>query len=170
MKNNVLIKNNFLPADKFIFIENAVSSNEFPYYYQGRTTFSEEDGIALFTHRLFDIDQDGVLSNAYDLIMPCILKGLPDCKKLLRAKVNLYINQNKQLISPWHKDFSCPHYVALLSINSNNGYTEFKDNKVYKSEKNTILLFSGSLEHRAAVQTDKDKRININIDYERSEK
>ena len=84
----------FVRPFKFIFIENAVSSNEFPYYYQGRTTSLEEDGIALFTHRLFDIDQDGVLSNAYDLIMPSILKGLPDCKKLLRAKVNLYINQN----------------------------------------------------------------------------
>ncbi len=167
MQPNVLIKNNFLSEDKFLFIEDAVNSNEFPYYWQGQATDVGPDGIYLWSHRLFDIDQSkDALSNAYDYIMPSIIKNLPDFNKLLRAKVNLYTNQNKKLLSPWHIDLLCPHKVALFSIDTNNGYTEFEDGKLYKSEKNTILFFNGKLKHRAAIQTDTDKRININIDYE----
>jgi len=166
MQPNVLIKNNFLPDDRFLFIEDAVNSNEFPYYWQGQATDVEADGIYLWSHRLFDIDEKGILSNAYEYIIPSIIKNLPDFNKLLRAKVNLYTNQNKKLLSPWHVDLLCPHKVALFSIDTNNGYTEFEDGKLYKSEKNTILLFNGKLKHRAAIQTDTDKRININIDYE----
>ena len=54
----------------------------------------------------------------------------------------------------------------MLYLNSNNGYTEFKDTgtKVV-SEANTAVIFNTNLEHRGVPQTDIDRRLLMNITY-----
>ena len=97
--------------------------------------------------------------------------------KLLRAKANLYTNQNKKIEHFAHRD-AWTNYemsnkearknmkIALYSINDNNGYTLFTDTgeKVY-SKRNRIIFFDGDITHQSAVQTDTNVRLNINFNY-----
>ena len=57
------------------------------------------------------------------------------------------------------------HTVALFSLNTNNGYTEFENGKKIKSEENSLVIFPGHLKHRSVNQTDENKRINLNINF-----
>ena len=89
--------------------------------------------------------------------------GKLNFKYLHRAKLNLYTKQNKQIKTSYHTDWNKEHTVALFSLNTNNGYTEFENGKKIKSEENNLVIFPGYLKHRSINQTDENTRINLNI-------
>ena len=72
------------------------------------------------------------------------------------------------MTSEWHSDFTnatSKDKVAVYYVNTNNGYTIFKNKKI-KSEKNKIVIFDGNTKHKVKYQTDKDTRMVINCNYE----
>ena len=77
---------------------------------------------------------------------------------MIRMKINCLPNPNKIIKSDYHTDLpSNSNYKTLiLSINDNNGYTEFKDKKIpkFKSIRNSAYIFDGNKEHRSVSQTD----------------
>ena len=85
-------------------------------------------------------------------------------------KINCLPNQFKSIKSSYHTDLpvSSNYKTLILSLNSNNGYTEFKDTKMpdFKSIKNSAFIFDGKKEHRSVSQTDTAYRWNINFNYE----
>jgi hypothetical protein len=83
---------------------------------------------------------------------------------LLRSKINFYTKKNKFIKTAFHIDSTEKHTVALFSINTNNGFTLFKDGNKIPSIENQMLIFDGKLEHCSVSQTDEKYRININID------
>ena len=52
----------------------------------------------------------------------------------------------------------------MLYLNDNNGYTEFKNQKV-DSVSNTAVVFDTDIEHRGVPATNVDRRLVININY-----
>ena len=62
-----------------------------------------------------------------------------------------------------HVDMPDPHTVALFSVNTNNGYTLFENGDKIASVENQLVIFDGSIKHCSVAQTDKNLRLNINI-------
>ena len=154
-------KNNFLDTDQFENLKKLLFSFDVPWYFYEYATL-ESDKDFFYCHTLFDEDQ--IKSNFFNIIALPIL-GKLNFKKLLRIKMNMY-TANPQIIvrkPSFHIDFKFPHRVALLNINSNNGYTEFENGEKFVSNENELIEFDGKLKHRAISQTNTDVRININI-------
>ena len=59
-----------------------------------------------------------------------------------------------------------PHKVALFSLNTNNGFTYFKDkSRIYSKANQIIFILMEKTKHGSVMQTDTNLRINININY-----
>ena len=88
-----------------------------------------------------------------------------DCKAPIVARANMYVHRNKRITSSPHIDTGWKnHKTAILYMNTNNGYTAFGKKKIM-SKANRMLIFDSGTKHYAASQTDKDRRILININY-----
>jgi membrane peptidoglycan carboxypeptidase len=55
--------------------------------------------------------------------------------------------------------------TSIFYINSNNGYTRFKNKKMIKSKENRLLSFNTDMEHTGSTCTDENVRIVINLNY-----
>jgi hypothetical protein len=86
-------------------------------------------------------------------------------KSLLRVKANLLHKTEKTIEHGFHRDFPYENNTAIFYLNTNNGYTKFKNKKIIKSEKNKLVDFNSSLEHTGSTCTDEDYRIVINFNY-----
>ena len=151
---------------KLIMMENPY----FPWYFANYVNEPNEgfDGF-MFCHTFYN--NDGIISGAFDQIMLPILDKLGIGKnELIRAKSNLYTKQDNHIEHGFHVDDGIKSYgerfkVALLNINTNNGYTEFETGEKVISRENEVILFDGSIRHRSVTQTDNNRRVNININY-----
>jgi hypothetical protein len=163
-------------ADRIKFI---LSSTEFPWYYHNHIAYKsntfeqsklvgEEDGLDRyqFVHS-FKSNVLGTSSIWFDQsTLPIIDKLKVSFSQVIRAKVNLSLYTGKPYASAFHIDNAEPHKVALYYVNTNNGYTEFESGEKVSCIKNRIVLFDGTIKHRAIKQTDTKTRIAININYE----
>ena len=87
--------------------------------------------------------------------------------KLYRIKANLrpksFFNRSG---GGYHTDgFDCSH-TSIYYINTNNGYTKFKNNGKVKSVENRMVVFPSNLEHQGYTCSDKLKRVVINFNYD----
>ena len=159
-----MIKKAFLERSYFKDLKSHLLSYDFPYYFHNGVSYKGENDF-MFAHLLYHNKPN---SDYYKLIMLPILDKLKIKEdKLIRAKVNCYPRDSKQIKHELHTDFDVPHEVCLLSINTNNGYTEFEDGKKFQSIENSAIIFNGKIKHRSVTQTDERLRVNININYER---
>ena len=166
-----MLKSNFLDTAVFENMVNIITSNKMPWYAQ--TGLAEAgDGQVLYTHVLVDEFQK-VISNVYNDIGAPLLKKVkeiePDFFRVLRIKINCYPNQSVAVKSNYHVDIpEAKSKTLLLNINTNNGYTEFKnpDMEPVLSVENQAIIFEGKEEHRSVSQTDTPYRWNINFNYE----
>ena len=160
-----MLKDNFLDEEDFKKIYDAVTGRFMPYFINNGLA-NENDNKPLLTHKIIDVDQK-IYSDAYNIVARPIINKL-NAFKILRLKINCYPNSGKVIKSDWHTDLAKKHKVCLVNINTNNGYTDFKNKKlvVGSSKENTALLFNGKEQHRSISQTDTLWRYNINIDYE----
>lgn len=55
--------------------------------------------------------------------------------------------------------------TSIFYVNTNNGYTEFKDGTKVESVANRIISFPSNTMHRGTSCTDQDSRIIINFNY-----
>ena len=150
---------NFL--DKEIFKKVKKEIDTIPWYYSSTTGMENDYSNYLFFHSLYRNKK--VESEYYfnSILIPVL--GKLNFNYLNRAKLNLYTNRNKHIKTSFHIDNQEPHTVALFAFNTNNGYTEFENKTKVHSKENTLILFPGHLTHRSINQTDKNIRINLNI-------
>lgn len=167
------IEDDFLDASTFKTIQNLVLSDYFPWFYNRSILYGNVDDNDYekehfqFTHRLFDKEAGGVLSEAISEFDPLFEKiGM---KELLRAKLNLGYRAEEAYQGGWHTDLKTSPYktltTAVFYLNTNNGYTEFKDGTIVDSIENRIAAFDTSLEHTGVSQTDKQVRVLLNLNY-----
>ena len=153
---------NFLDKDSFKDIEEIFFSypNYFPWYLGPGKSF-EGDGHLQFVHLFFS--ENKINSSDFTKLDP-ILKILKP-KTLIRIKANLLSKTDKIIEHPYHIDCKdCK--TAIFYINTNNGFTKFKNGKTINSEKNKLIKFNSNLKHGGTTCTDTNVRIVINFNYE----
>ena len=153
---------NCLNKNDFNNIENLFFSypNYFPWYLGPGKSF-EGDGHLQFVHLFFN---ENKINSPYFKQLDSIIELLKP-KTLIRIKANLLSKTNKIIEHPYHIDCKdCK--TAIFYINTNNGFTKFKNNKTIKSEKNKLIKFNSNLEHGGSTCTDTNVRIVINFNYE----
>ena len=155
---------NFLSKEEHKEILNLFSSNSFPWYFSvAQAPIYNKQDKWFFYHNIFI---DGKInSSCYQSHILCLVKKVK-VNILSNIRANLIIKSNKKEYSNFHTDTNFKCNTAIYYINTNNGYTEFENNKKIKSESNKIVFFDSNLKHRAVSQTDEDFRFVLNINYE----
>ena len=160
--NKITIIKDCLHSDTLKFIKSEMTSGNFSWYYSC-VTYPKDPGF-VFTHKFYDMDS-GIKSGRFnDLIIPIL--GNIKWKFLRRIKANCYTKNKNHIKHKFHIDDPVKHKVALFTINTNNGYTEFENGEKIPSVENTLAIFDGNIKHRSVIQTDENLRINININYD----
>ena len=110
---------------------------------------------------------DGVpTSDFYTLLDPLLEKIKP--KHIIRAKINLSTPTPIPTEGGWHTDSPMPDpnvTTAVFYLNTNNGYTMFKDGTKVESLENRFASFSCDLEHTGVSSTDSNARVVLNLNY-----
>ena len=172
MKHKVI--DNFLDEDYFdslvtLFTDKEKTGNkEMAWYFQTSISYPKEydkpepDNKLFYMYHMF-YENNAPSSNFYYNLTPLLDKL--DAKFLIRIKANLYPFTETFYEHIMHIDYEFPHKTALLSLNTCDGYTKFKDGTKVDSVANRVLLFDASKEHCSTTTTNVSARINININY-----
>jgi len=155
------VKDDFLKKNDLIHIQNVIMSNNFPWYYAKSQNKDQKDTSYLF-HSFF---HDNKINSDFFYIIKPILNIL-NPTTLINVRANLILNR-QNFFCNYHTDTkNIKNTSAIFYVNTNNGYTEFKKNKEkIKCLENRILIFNCNLYHKPVSQTDKDRRIVINLNY-----
>ena len=162
MKYEIL--NNFLEEKEFNLIKSTLLGSNFPWYYNDEVVYNDKNNFQ-FTH-IFFIDHS-IVSNMFNLIKPLINKINPI--SLVRIKANLTTKTDTIVEHGYHVDYDIQKTdkmkTSIFYINSNNGYTRFKNKKMIKSKENRLLSFNTDMEHTGSTCTDENIRVVINLNY-----
>ena len=157
------IIDNFLDPYYFQSIKKVITQQEFPWYTDGTDSISgTKDNEGMYFVHLFYFDNPE--SRYIEILKPLIQKIPYHANELRRIKGNLYPQSQRRIYHGWHQDFETSHKGCIFYLNTNNGYTIFKNKKV-KSIENRLLLFDPSIPHRSTTCTDALCRMNINFNY-----
>jgi hypothetical protein len=166
------ILDNFGPEDYNNNLLSMFTSDHFSWFYHNYVSQTNEttDNEFYFTHTFWSDKNREVNSNYFDsAIVPILflLSSKDEDLKLVRAKANLFTQRDKVMKYGFHTDYTFEKHTTLVySVNTNNGYTEFKDGTKIPSVAKQLLIFDGNIPHRSVGQTDTNNRINLNINLE----
>jgi hypothetical protein len=158
------IIDNFLDQLEYKTLSKDILSNEFAWFYRNHKVTKETNEIDnfQFIHAFW---LQGVASNKFEIIIPLIKKlGKPS---LMRAKANLGTVTKEHYTSELHtdNDNNPVNFTGIYYVNDNNGYTIFEDGTRVDSKANRFLEFSSDMIHAGVSQTDKKRRVVINLNY-----
>jgi len=158
----MIVKDNIIKKEDADYIESIFSGFYFPYFIN-QIVPPENTKDYQMTHIFYDNNK--VTSDFFNILKPILDYIKP--KALVRIKANLNHQQDNINIHGFHKDFDYKNLkTAVYYVNTNNGFTIFKNNKKKViSKKNKILIFDSIEEHSGTNCTDKPFRITINFNY-----
>jgi len=143
---------------------NLVYDPLFPWHFSIETEYSaewNENSPFQFFHGLY---RNCVpVSDHFKFLNPILAKLNP--RAIIRAKINLTTRSENIIEGAFHIDQSFDHKVAIIYLNTNNGYTLFEDGTKIESVANRVVLFDGNLKHLGTNCTDKQRRVVLNINY-----
>ena len=156
-------------------IDNFLSQTDFEVVQQfllgPNFTWHLNDSIAKHKHGLdqyqfcqvfFDVSKP-YLQNYSNFLTPLFNKL--QAKYILRVKANCRPRTSNAVLSEYHTDMDLNQQTAIFYLNTNNGYTLFKDGTKVHSLANRLLTFDGNLQHCGCSATDSNYRIVLNINY-----
>ena len=161
------IIDNFLPQSSFNSIQKFFLSNKLPWYYNDSVAGSNDDlNNYQLVYNFFDIRnpfKEACPCTYSSLIKPILTKLSP--QYIFRIKANLSPRTDIPYQGRFHTDMNLNQKTAIFYINSNDGYTLFKDNSKVLSVENRLCLFNGHIEHAGVSCTDAKRRVVLNINY-----
>ena len=168
---NINIIDNFLPDYYFKQLQSRLLGEYMPWFHN-EYIIGEDKGknkIYQFVHTLYDIrPQYNGETDCYSMVkdsLNLICQKL-NVTKLYRIKANLRPRSFFNRSSGYHTDpYDCSH-TSIYYINTNNGYTKFKNNGKVKSVENRMVVFPSNLEHQGYTCSDKLKRVVLNFNYD----
>ena len=171
MKNEVEVIDNFLPDYYFKQIQSTLLGEYFWWFHNEYILNEDQDKNKRFQFMniLYDIrpEYDGE-TPSYDLIRNSLntIGQKLNITGLYRIKANLrprsFFNRSG---GGYHIDpYDCSH-TSIYYINTNNGYTKFRNGTKVKSVENRMVVFPSNLEHQGYTCSDKLKRVIINFNY-----
>jgi len=165
----VEIKDNFLAQHIFDDLENLMMYPDIDWHYQDRIDGPDEDGaIFQFCHIFYQLPN--ITSDCLRTLEPVLDTLLP--LSLYRIKANLLTKTPKIIPNTFHQDMlgmtdriKKQWTTSILYMNTNNGYTEFKDGTKVESVANRFVSFPADTWHRGTSCTDQNTRVVINFNY-----
>lgn len=160
------IKNNFLDEQLFNKLVNLIDP------------FSEEEKLSFVPS--FKVTKDGsaigniqfvhsiLPSKPFSLLDKLGISEELSVETWVKAKINFSLGQEAITPSYWHIDVNSPEKsmkTGILYLNTNNGYTEFKDGTRIESVANRYVEFNTGLMHRGINCTDNSWRAVLNINF-----
>ena len=156
------IIDNFLPEEEFKSIQSFMMGGEFRWFYKEGMTY-KDDGLFFMVHMFYEPE---VGSNSEHLNMWNTFMNKVEAKKCMRIKANLTFKTSKIEPAPFHIDYN-DIKTATFYINTNNGYTEFKNGVKVHSVANRVCIFDSNLEHRGTTHSEGGhQRVVVNFNYE----
>ena len=161
---------NFLPEEQFNEISNFLMGTGMIWNYNDEVDYPGSNKSDFqFTHLFFKSDV-GFISPLSDLVKPFI--DLLKARVLIKIKSNLNLKTDIHRESGFHYDHqfvgsrlpdgTLTSYTAIYYVNTNNGYTLFKDgNFKVDSVANRLVIFDSSKLHKAVSCTDEKTRVVI---------
>ena len=157
------VVDNFLPEDQFKALQETMMGVHFPWYYNKGIAYEEDDNFQ-FIHNFYNHEK---FSPFMPILKPLIGKINPSM--LYRAKANLGIRTSTNQESGWHTDFQKEDLIcktAVFYINTNDGFTLFKDGEKVPSLENRFVVFDSPTVHTGVSQTNTDRRVLINLNFD----
>ena len=161
----VEVFDNFLPSFQFDLIQSFFMGENVAWYWRTGAVFKNEPGDDYqFNTSIYD---EGREFDYFTLVQPCIAKL--KCLSINRIKANLRPKTLFHRRTPYHTDYPEPgnKSTSIFYVNTNNGWTEFKDGGKVKSVANRMIVFPCALKHRGVSCTNQMKRVVINFNYEK---
>jgi len=171
--DQIKIFDNFLSTRLYRRFCEIVESEDFPWYLSGPVAYEDGTNSSCpekydyqFCHSLYE--SPAKISNSFNIIDPILDKI--DIAVLLNAKINCNPATDNIIEHGFHVDV--PHdlagkvsYTGVYYINSNNGYTIFKDGTKVHSKKNRLVIFPTTLNHTGSTCTDSKYRLVLNFNF-----
>ena len=89
-----------------------------------------------------------------------------DLFAIVRIKANLLTKTPKIVVNNYHVDHDKKNWnTSIFYLNTNNGYTEFKDGTIINSVANRLITFPSEMAHRGTSCTDEKSRVVINFNW-----
>ena len=162
----IKVYDKFLSEADFEVVSSFFLSSDIPWFFNNSIARGEEglDGYQ-FVHSFCNVENpfSSDKSQYSKFITPIFNKLNP--RYILRVKANLRPRTVEPFQSSWHTDTDIASKTCIFYINSNNGYTTFKDDTRVYSLENRLLLFDSHIEHSGVSCTNEKKRIVLNINY-----
>ena len=155
----------FLSIPDFDKLKQYLCGPKFEWYLQPHIIDNKE-GLDQFqfVHCFYNVAKPHL--NNWSSILDPVVDTLK-AQYIFRIKANCRPRTSQGVLSDYHTDMDLNQQTAILYLNTNNGYTKFKDNslKDVKSVANRLVTFYGGLEHCGCSCTDDNTRIVLNINY-----
>ena len=170
MKNEIEVIDNFLPTYQFKSLKNILFSTHFPWYFNNCIIEKDKGKKYQLFHVLYDLKKEyngrtqkfGELEPIINLIGQKL-----NITRLYRIKANLRPKSFFNRVGGYHVDgYKCSH-TAIFYINTNNGYTEFKNGTKVKSVENRMVVFPSNLELQGYTCCDQLRRVVVNFNYDK---
>ena len=160
----VEVIDNFLPKDIFVEMQYKILANDFPWYYNNGIVGPHQKNKYQFVHTFFncDINFSNLHNEYYNFIDPCL--HILGVKHLKRVKANL----NPKTIFHRNGGFHCDIKnvtTSIFYINTNNGWTKFKDGCKVECIENRMVIFDSNIEHAGFSCTDQKRKVVVNFNY-----
>lgn len=157
----VVVQDNFLDRNSAKFLKDLMLGNSFPWYLN--YTLEESDDVSSLELTHFFHKDHAITSNFIDAIYPIL--NIIDPIALVRIRAALVPRLESRVESGWHTDFFFNCTTGIYYVNSNDGFTKFRDGTIVESVENRFVYFPSQLEHTGTYCTDKDFRCLINFNY-----
>ena len=153
--------NNCLNKEELVTIQNLMINNEFPWFITWGIS-NKKNKDYQFTHNFHN--GISIASNYFNLLHSLIKILNPN--SFIRIKANLLLKTNKIIKHGYHIDNKIEQSkTAIFYVNNNNGFTQFENNEIFKSEENKLIIFDTDKKHTGTTCTDALFRIVINFNY-----
>ena len=163
IKNNKVIVQNALNDGEFSNIRHIFYGYDIPWSYNDGIVNTEDMSDFQFVHLVFDHSKAGY-GPIWDSIVPILEKLTPS--NVVRIKANLRPRTGDIEASGFHCDVWMPGALtAIYYLDTNNGYTEFKDGDKIASVENQLVVFPSNLPHLGTSCTDQNRRVIINFNF-----
>ena len=167
------IIDNFLDKTVFNNIQKVMMGYDFPWYFQtDKEKYNVEKNPQETLNNLTQFQFSHLLyekfypkSVYFDMLNPLLNKL--KVKSLLKCKANLNPYSQKLMKGFFHVDYEdTDSLTAIYYLNTNNGYTMFKEkSKKVMSKENRIVIFNSKMLHYGTNSTDNKSRVVLNLNY-----
>ena len=161
----MIIKDDFLPKDTLGKLLAYMLSPKVKWRYNEFKVRSKEDTDSFqFTQMVFEPTRFPISKERSMKALDPLYAQL-DFDILIRVKVNMTSRTLEHNYTLFHTDTRQNNTTAIYYVNTNNGFTRFKDGTKVESKANRVVIFDAQTEHSGVTCTDEKVRVVVNLNY-----